>query len=76
MPTRDEFDEAQALFDETIALYEASKAEFEIVQAKIRGRFRTNVDYEALELVQRKLFRARARLMRLHRERDRRARPQ
>ncbi len=76
MPTRDEFDEAQALFDETIALYEAAKAEFETLKAKIRGRFRTNVDYESLELVQRKLFRTRARLMRLHRERDRRGRPQ
>lgn len=76
MPTRDEFDDATALFDKAVAMYEAAKVEFETLRRKIRSEIRENVDYQALELAQWKLFKSRARLMRVFREKDRRERPQ
>ena len=75
MAIRDEFDEARALFDEAAAMYEAAKTEFDALRKKIGTRLRTNVDYGVLEPAQRKLFRTRARLMRLTRKRDREERP-
>ena len=76
MPTRDELDEAHALLDEAVAMYETASAEFHALKTKIRSGYRTNADYEAFEAAERKLFKTRARLMRLHRERDRKQRPQ
>lgn len=76
MPTRDGFDNAQALFDEAVAMYETAKAEFEALQERLRRRFQQNTDYEALEVAKWNLFRTRARLMRVFRERDKRGRPQ
>jgi hypothetical protein len=75
MQTRDEFDEAQALFDEAVATYEAAKAEFEEFKLEFRSRLRENPDLEALELAKWKLYRSRARLMRLFRAKERRGLP-
>jgi hypothetical protein len=69
--TRDTFDRATTPFDEAAAMYEAAKTEFDILRTKVRSSFPGNFDYEALELAQREIYRTRARLMRLHRERDR-----
>ncbi len=68
MPSSDEFDEA-------VAIYEAARAKFRALQAKSRSRLRENVDYEALELARWEMFKTRARLIRLFREKDRKERP-
>lgn len=71
MATRDELDEAQTLLNEALAMYDAACAEFQVLKTKMRSGYRTDADYEAFEAAERKLFKTRARLMRLHRERDR-----
>jgi hypothetical protein len=68
MQIRDEFDEA-------VATYEAAQAEFEEFKLEFRSRLRENPDLEALELAKWKLYRSRARLMRLFRAKERRGLP-
>lgn len=41
MPTHDESDETQVLFDEAVAMYEAAKAEFEAFQRVMRERLKS-----------------------------------
>ena len=74
LPALDELHEGVALFDEALATYKAARAEFRMLRANIRTRFQENIDHQALELAQWKAFKARARLMRLFRQRDRRER--
>ena len=38
MATRDELDEAQALYEEAVAMYEAAKAEFDALNKAFRDR--------------------------------------
>lgn len=40
MQTRREFNDARALFDEAIAIYEAAKREFEALQATLQRSYR------------------------------------
>ncbi len=67
MPTREELDEAQALFDEAVARYEAAKAEFDALEILIQRTLRnggapTHRDLIDEERARAKLYLARLRL--------------
>ena len=61
MPSREEFEAAHALYDEAVALYEAAKAEFEILQRTIaetihNGRPPSDAALSEAERLRTKLF--------------------